>query len=126
MEFIDWFGFDLMREIYCVDDLNDVFMLSSRRGILSVVRELLRNDRVDPSDHHNYVIRWASINGYIEVVKLLLADERVDPSDYDNYAISWTSSRIILRPILKAAVRNWTNSPKTKAHTGPRFVIRFD
>jgi len=42
-----------------------------------VVKLLLQDERVDPSDNNNWAIQMASKNGHIEVVKLLLQDKRV-------------------------------------------------
>ena len=45
------------------------------------IKELLKDNRVDPSIHNNYAIQWASENGYLEIVKELLKDDRIDSSD---------------------------------------------
>jgi hypothetical protein len=58
---------------------------------VEMVRNLLSNNLVDPSDDKNGAIRWASRNGHVEVAKLLLSDERVDPSTNNNGAIRWAS-----------------------------------
>ena len=60
-------------------------------GHIDIVRILLADPRVDPSDYDNFAIRKASQYGRFEVVKLLLADPRVDPTVYDNKAIRWAS-----------------------------------
>ena len=65
---------------------------ASRNGYLEIVKPLLSDSRVDPSDDNNYAIRWASENGHLEIVELLLSDLRVDPSDDDNYAIKEASN----------------------------------
>ena len=49
-------------------------------GHSEVVRELLKDSRVDPSAYDNSAIRGASMNGRLEVVRELLKDNRVDPS----------------------------------------------
>jgi Ankyrin repeats (3 copies) len=64
---------------------------ASNNGHLEIVKELLKDKRVDPSDDNNYAIRWASENGHLEVVKELLKDKRVDPSANNNEAIRWAS-----------------------------------
>ena len=53
---------------------------ASLNGYLEVVRELLKDSRVDPSADNNYAIRWASRYGHSGVVRELLRDRRVDPS----------------------------------------------
>ena len=45
-------------------------------GHHEIVKELLSDPRVDPSDCRNKAIRWASNNGHLDVVKLLLNDPR--------------------------------------------------
>ena len=42
-----------------------------------MVKLLLQDPRVDPSDRNNGAIRLAHQNGHVEVVKLLLQDPRV-------------------------------------------------
>jgi hypothetical protein len=61
--------------------------LAIDHGHVEVVRLLLNDARVDPSDINNEAIRLASQNGHVEVVKLILNDPRVDPSDINNEAI---------------------------------------
>jgi hypothetical protein len=53
---------------------------ASENGHVAVVRELLRDSRVDPSALQNYAIKQAAYYGRAEVVKELLKDSRVDPS----------------------------------------------
>ena len=64
---------------------------ASLNGRLEVVRELLKDSRVDPSVVNNYAIQWASRNGHLEVVRELLKDSRVDPSASNNYVIQCAS-----------------------------------
>jgi len=72
--------------------LNNIFKELIRENIhLEVVKLLLANDKVDPSDDDNYAIRFASEKGHLEIVKLLLANDKVDPSDNNNYAIRFAS-----------------------------------
>jgi len=61
-----------------------------------VIKLLLTDTRVNPSDEDNYAIQLASETGRFEVVKLLLEvgpserfpkRERVNPSAYRNFAI---------------------------------------
>ena len=56
--------------------------MASQNGHDKVVRLLLADPRVDPSDSD--IIKFASKNGHSTVVELLLEDPRVDPSvDYN-------------------------------------------
>jgi len=59
---------------------------------IEIIKTLLKDNRVDPSDRDNYAIKVASTNGHTETVKLLLQDDRVDPSDNNNMAIRWASN----------------------------------
>jgi hypothetical protein len=61
--------------------------MASENGHLEVVKLLLADPRVDPSDYNNIAIQAASKNGQLEVVRLLLSHPRVNPSDYGNDAI---------------------------------------
>ena len=65
---------------------------ASFNGHVEIVKVLLKDKRVDPSDKENIAIRLASMNGHLEIVKALLKDSRVDPSDDDNCAIRWATS----------------------------------
>ena len=49
----------------------------SSNGYIEIVKILLQDNRVDPSDRNNYAIQCAMENGHIEIVKLLLKDKRV-------------------------------------------------
>mmetsp|Transcript_52978 Transcript_52978/g.63793 ORF Transcript_52978/g.63793 Transcript_52978/m.63793 type:complete len:263 (+) Transcript_52978:1-789(+) len=69
---------------------NDAIFWASRIGDLDLVRELLKDPRVDPStpeDNRNSPIHVASQRGHLDVVKELMKDDRVDPSDCENSAI---------------------------------------
>jgi len=70
---------------------NNLFYGATRKGHVMIVKLLLADPRVDPSEHANGPIRTASQNGHAEVVKLLLTDKRVDPSVKDNWAIRCAS-----------------------------------
>ena len=48
---------------------------------IKIVKILLKDERVDPSDQNNDAIQWASEKGHLEVVKLLLKDKRIDKND---------------------------------------------
>ena len=56
-------------------------------GNHEVVKLLLEDPRVDPSDRDNTAIGLTASFGRLDVVKLLLDDPRVDPSDHHNFAI---------------------------------------
>src|SRR5690606_10551879 len=64
---------------------------ASESGHLEIVRELLKDKRVDPSADNNYAIRCATLKGCLEIVQELLKDSRVDPSAEGNSAIRWAS-----------------------------------
>lgn len=51
--------------------------MASKYGHLEIVRLLLDDKRVDPTDRDNDAIWSAYENGHVDVVKLLLKDERV-------------------------------------------------
>jgi hypothetical protein len=58
-------------------DSNYSIRWASREGYTEVVKQLLNDPRVDPSDFNNCCIGLARANGHKEVVKLLLSDKRV-------------------------------------------------
>ena len=64
---------------------------ASVNGHLELVRELLKDSRVDPSADNNFAIQEASRYGHLEVVRELLKDSRVDPSANNNAAIRLAS-----------------------------------
>ena len=68
-------------------DPSEAIRLASESGYIEIVKLLLKDKRVKPSTHDNYPIRAAIRNNHFEVVKLLLQDKRVDPSDLNNEAI---------------------------------------
>jgi len=77
---------------------------ASVNGHLEIIREFLKDSRVDPSADNNQAIRFASRNGRLEVVRELLKDSRVDPSANYNYAIRCTSKNGylgVVRELLK-------------------------
>ena len=65
----------------------NTFEWAAENRHLEIVKLLLTDSRVDPSDWNNLAIIWAAMNGHLEVVKLLLTDPRVDPGDQYNLAI---------------------------------------
>ncbi len=66
---------------------------TNREGFIDIVKRLLQDKRVDPSDDNNYAIKAASGKGFSDIVKFLLQDKRVDPSDDNNFAIEVASER---------------------------------
>lgn len=62
-------------------------VFASQNGHSDIVKLLLSDPRVDPTDDNNFSIIMASKNGHREVVKLLLNDNRIIPAKYSNYAI---------------------------------------
>ena len=53
-------------------------------GYTDIVRLLLADSRVDPSDYDNEAILCACRCGHVNVVRVLLADSRVNPAVRDN------------------------------------------
>jgi len=71
----------LIKEGFDLDaDDNWAIRVASVDGHSEVVKLLLQDPRVDPSDDDNYAILLASGNGHLEIVKLLLQDPRVKNS----------------------------------------------
>jgi Ankyrin repeats (3 copies) len=60
-------------------------------GDIDIVRMLLADPRVDPSEASQDAIKWASNEGHMEIVRMLLADPRVDPSADDQIALRLAS-----------------------------------
>lgn len=56
-------------------------------GNLGVMRLLLADSRVDPSDYNNEAILLAVDHSQMDALKLLLSDPRTDASDGDNIAL---------------------------------------
>ncbi len=59
---------------------------AEKRGRLAIVRVLLQDTRIHPSDPECTALIHAS-RGHVEIVKLLLQDSRVDPSVQNNQAL---------------------------------------
>ena len=72
-------------------DNNILLARSAAYGKFKQFKNLLENEKVDPTYNDNYPIRMACQGGSIKIVKLLLAIPEVDPSDCDNYAILMAS-----------------------------------
>jgi hypothetical protein len=77
-----------------------IICVAASHGYAKMIRELLKDRRVNPCDDNNALIRWASANGYLKSVRELINDPRVDPSDLNNWAI-----RVALRRDYKYIVR---------------------
>jgi hypothetical protein len=86
------FMIELFQHVEPFINKNFPIQWAAENGEVEMVRHLLSNNLVDPSDYGNDAILSASSNGHIEVVKLLLSDERVDPSADENDAIRQASS----------------------------------
>jgi hypothetical protein len=46
-----------------------------------IVNLLLKDSRIQPSEHNNKALILASSNGYVDILRLLLADERTNAAD---------------------------------------------
>jgi ankyrin repeat protein len=91
---VNWFLRNINNEpenLLLIAHKQNAFILAYEYGYHEVVKLLLQDPRVNPSDNSNSAIRYASDKGYLEIVKLLLQDPRVDPSDDGNQAIRWAS-----------------------------------
>jgi hypothetical protein len=63
----------------------DLILTAAQRGHLEVVKVLMADDRIDPSDSNsNRVIIYAAMAGHVDVVRQLLTDPRVDPGAQRN------------------------------------------
>ena len=52
--------------------------------LLNLVKLLLKDPRINPSDQDNRAIKQALSHGHIRIIKLLLADPRVDRESITN------------------------------------------
>src|SRR5690606_28065679 len=66
---------------------NLAIRFASRNGHAAVVRMLLQDERIDPSDENNEAIQMASSRGHFCIVRLLLQDGRTDPSTDSDWAL---------------------------------------
>src|SRR3990172_5141711 len=73
--------------LYFFENIQKLFHTVCRHSKIEMIKILLQDIKVDPSDQHNIAIIWASIKGLLDVAKLLLQDPRVDPSDQGDRAI---------------------------------------
>jgi hypothetical protein len=69
------------------DDFDNAIQVNNYK----VVKTLLNDPEVDPTNNVNFAIRISSEHGFIDIVKLLLNDPRVDPTDDFNDAIRYAS-----------------------------------
>ena len=77
---LDWFLRNINDEpknLLLITHKQNAFEIACEYGYHEVVKLLLQDSRVDPSNDNNSAIRHASRNGYHKVVKLLLQDPRV-------------------------------------------------
>jgi ankyrin repeat protein len=68
-------------------NLKGVLQLAVIKERLEIIKLLLDDPRVDPSDNSDTCIQYASESGNFEIVWLLLSDPRVNPGANNNYAI---------------------------------------
>lgn len=69
--------FDKQMVFFDAVDINDI----------ETVKELIKDEEVDPSNHLNYAIINASEKGYTDILKLLLKEDCTDPTDSDFTAL---------------------------------------
>jgi hypothetical protein len=67
--------------------MQEEFEEAYHRGNAGRVRELIKDDRVDPCVYENGPILYAAYNGFTEVVRVLLDDPRVNPTTTGNQAL---------------------------------------
>lgn len=89
---LDWVDQFLRRSPNLGFDQNVIIRLASERGYTPLVRRLLQNSDVDPTDYDNLAIKVASSLGHADVVDVLLADPRVNPSHDRNYALRFAAT----------------------------------
>ena len=68
-----------------------VIDLAIKKGHLEIVKLLLEDSRIDPSEEGSFVLGLASEYGHLDIVQLLLQCPQVDPSDKNNYSIIFAS-----------------------------------
>lgn len=62
---------------------------------IEIIRTLLEDGRIDPSENDNEALIIASARGDVDTVRLLLTDPRVDPSARNNEALNTPFNAII-------------------------------
>lgn len=68
---------------------DEILEQAAESGQLDVVKLLMQNYKIDPSEHRNYALRAASEYNHHAVIRQLLTDPKVDPDaallfDYDD------------------------------------------
>ena len=80
------------------------FRAAAKYGYTNIVKLLLNDSRVDPSEwnDHDYAFRSASENGHLEIIKILLEDHRINPANVQNLAIleSYSNGHVNIVEIL--------------------------
>jgi hypothetical protein len=66
---------------------NYLFIFAAQRGHAGILRLLLADSRLSPSDHDNMAIRQAALRCKLDAVQILMTDKRVDPSTCNNFAL---------------------------------------
>ncbi|MCH9716476.1 MAG: hypothetical protein K0U52_05245 [Gammaproteobacteria bacterium] len=88
----------------------DGLLMAVLMNRVSIVRTLLRDGRVDPSQKNNWVIRMACFRDHVQVVSLLMDDPRVDPSaahsDCLYHALRQRNSRLVEQLLTDPRVAN--------------------
>jgi hypothetical protein len=64
-----------------------IFGYASQIGRIDVIKLLINDISINPSNNDNLPIKLASVNGYLDIAELLLTDNRVNPSTQKNRAI---------------------------------------
>lgn len=65
------------------------FRIGCENDWRGVIKMLLTDDRVDPTEHDNDALYVAARKNRIEITEILLNHPKVEPSDSDNRAIKW-------------------------------------
>ena len=71
-------------------DNQSAFNIACDYGNIEIVKYLLKDERVDPSDLTGFM--WALESHHYNVVKFLLKDKRIDPTIDENEAIRYASN----------------------------------
>ena len=66
---------------------DEFIIFAYEKGHIYIVKILLSNPNVDPSDFNNFSLTLAAKNGNIDVVSLLIKDKRIDPACLENAPI---------------------------------------
>jgi len=71
-------------------DDQSAFNIACDYGNIEIVKLLLKDERVDPSDLTGFM--WALESNHFDIMKLLLKDKRVNPSINNNEAIKYANN----------------------------------